>query len=83
MRRIAVSAARERIADVIAEVARRRQRIVLTRHGREVGAIVPLEDLDRLRTLEAAEMDEATPTLAAHRSAWRRVADQLRHHRHT
>lgn len=30
-----------------------------------------------------SRVDEATPTLAAYRSAWRRVADQPGHHRHT
>ena len=38
VRRIAVSAVRERIADVLGHVALRRERIVLTRHGRELGA---------------------------------------------
>lgn len=80
MRHIAVSAVRERIADVLAHVACRRERIVLTRHGREIGAIVPIEDLERLRSLDAEQDgEELTPTLAAYRVSWRRLTDSLHH----
>ena len=75
LRRIAVSAVRERIADVLAHVACRHERVVLTRHGREVGAIVPMSDLDRLQNLDADE--ELTPTLTAYRVSWRRVTERL------
>jgi prevent-host-death family protein len=68
---------RERIADVLALVAHRRERVVLTRHGREVGAIVPLEDLERLRALDARPAEEPSPTLAAYRISWRRVTESL------
>ena len=68
---------RERFADVIAHVAVRRERIVLTRHGREVGAIVPVEDLKRLRDMDGAGSDQLNPTVAAHRASWRRVTDSL------
>src|SRR5687768_5627833 len=77
LRRIAVSAMRERFADVLAHVAVRRERIVLTRHGREVGAIVPVEDLERLREMDGADVDRQTPTIAAHRASWRRVTDSM------
>ena len=73
VRRVAVSAVRERIADVLGHVALRRERIVLTRHGRELGAIVPMQDLERLRGMDAAE---ATPPSAYQRS-WRRVTDAI------
>lgn len=77
LRRLPVSAVRERIADVLALVACRRERIVLTRHGREIGAIVPLEDLERLRALEAGADPEASATLTAYRISWRRVTERL------
>lgn len=81
MRRLAVSAVRERIADVLAHVAVRRERIVLTRHGREVGAIVPMEDVERLRALDAEDDRTTATVLSQHRSSWRRVTDHL-HRRH-
>ena len=74
MRQLAVSAVRERIADVLGHVALRRERIVLTRHGRQLGAIVPMEDLERLRLLEA---EDRPPTLRAYRASWRRVTEAL------
>lgn len=79
MRRITVSAVRERIGDVLTHVALRRERIVLTRHGREVGAIVPMEDVERLRALDAAEEDEGP--LTPYRTSWRRLTDSI-HRRH-
>ena len=79
MRRITVSAVRERIGDVLTHVALRRERIVLTRHGREVGAIVPMEDVERLRALDAVEEDEGP--LTPYRTSWRRLTDSI-HRRH-
>lgn len=79
MRRISVSAMRERIGDVVSHVAYRRERFVLTRHGREIGAIVPMQDLERLRALEAGEKDEGP--LTPYRTSWRRLTDSI-HRRH-
>ena len=79
MRRITVSAVRERIGDVLTHVAVRRERIVLTRHGRAVGAIVPMEDVERLRALDASEEDEGP--LTPYRTSWRRLTDSI-HRRH-
>lgn len=70
MRRIAVSALRERIGDVLTHVAARRERVVLTRHGRDIGALVPMEDLESLRAMERTE---ETPTMRAYRASWRRL----------
>jgi prevent-host-death family protein len=78
MRRVAVSAVRERIAGVLWHVAMRRERIVLTRHGRELGALVPMEDLERLNRLDA-EDEDGPPR--AYRASWRRVTDAI-HRRH-
>lgn len=79
MRRIAVSAVRERIADVIGHVALRRERIVLTRHGREIGAIVPMEDVERLRALDSGEAESEPMT--PYRTSWRKLTDSI-HRRH-
>jgi prevent-host-death family protein len=78
LRQIAVSALRERIGGVLRHVATRRERIVLTRHGRPIGAIVPMEDVERLRNLDAADTDGG---LTPYRTSWRRLTDSI-HRRH-
>ena len=54
MKRITTAEARKDLADVLNRAAYGKERFVVTRHGRELVAIVPLEDvtlLDRLRAL--------------------------------
>jgi prevent-host-death family protein len=79
VRRIAVSALRERVGDVLVHVAVRRERIILTRHGRDLGAIVPIEDVERLRALDAAADDR--DALTPYRNSWRRLTESM-HRRH-
>jgi prevent-host-death family protein len=79
LRRIAVSALRQRIGDVFVHVAVRRERIVLTRHGRELGAIVPMEDLERLRSIDAG--DDQDGPMTPYQTSWRRLTDSI-HKRH-
>jgi prevent-host-death family protein len=79
VRRIPVSAARDRIAEVLARV-QRQERVILTRHGRDVGAIVPIEDLEQLHRLEVP--DAAHGALTGYRASWRRVTDAIHHRRH-
>lgn len=78
MRRIPISALREHLSGVVEHVARRHERIVLTRHGRAVGAIVPLDDLERLtESVDADEVEALTP----YQTSWRRLTDRI-HRRH-
>jgi prevent-host-death family protein len=81
MRRLAISKVRERIADVLAHVHVRRERILLTRHGRPIGAIVPLDDLERLTQLEDRGTDES-PSMTAYRVSWRSVTDRIHRPKH-
>lgn len=82
MRRIAVSAMRERISDVVGHVMHRRERVVLTRHGKEVWAIVPMEDLARLERFEHFDAPrERRSAVDAHRVSWRKVTEAF-HRRH-
>jgi prevent-host-death family protein len=78
VRRIPASALRERLGEVLRLVAVRRESIILTRHGHELGAIVPMEDLERLRALDA---EQSGARLAPYRSSWRRLTDSI-HRRH-
>ena len=73
-----MSVLRERLGDVLTHVSHRRERIVLTRHGRALGAIVPIEDLERLRALDA---EAAEGPLTPYRTSWKRLTDSI-HRRH-
>ena len=70
MKQITTAEARKRLSELLNRAAYGKERFVLTRHGKELVAIVPLEDvtlLDRLKTLlerrdfesAMAEIDEA------------------------
>lgn len=59
------SQARENLSDLINQAAYAKERVVLTRRGKKLAAIVPIEDLDRLEALEEAEdVQEAQEALA-------------------
>jgi prevent-host-death family protein len=49
---ISTSKAREFLADLITEVAYKGERVILTRHGKPVAAIISAEDLERLEAME-------------------------------
>lgn len=60
-----ISEARESFSTTINRVAFGGERVVLTRHGRRVAAVVPVEDLDLLEALEdAADLEDARAALA-------------------
>jgi prevent-host-death family protein len=48
MRRLSAGSARERFAEIVADAAFGEKRTVITRHGKEVAAIVPISDLDAM-----------------------------------
>lgn len=49
---ISTSKAREFLADLITEVAYKGERVVLTRHGKPVAALISAEDLERLEAMD-------------------------------
>jgi prevent-host-death family protein len=56
--------ARSEFADLINRAAYGKQRIALSRRGKKVAAIVPIEDLSRLRELEdRADIEDAKKAL--------------------
>lgn len=55
MTELPISEARDHLGEVVAKAEHAHERVVLTRHGRAVAAVVSIDDL---RALEAAE-DEA------------------------
>lgn len=52
MENITAADARKQLAELLSRAAYGKERFVLTRHGKEMGAIVPVEDLDLLERLK-------------------------------
>ena len=52
MNRIPASKARERLADILNDVAGRGDRVILHRHGKDVAAVISVDDLALLESLE-------------------------------
>ena len=51
-RKIPASDARSEFATLINEVAFSKSRTILTRHGRDIAALIPIEDMEIIRRLE-------------------------------
>jgi prevent-host-death family protein len=68
MKKVTTAEARKNLADLLNRAAYGGERFVLTRHGKELVAIVPLKDitlLDRLRGfLEARDFEAALKEMA-------------------
>lgn len=52
MHRLPASQAREKLAEILNEVSVRGDRVVLERHGKEVAAVISMDDLALLQALE-------------------------------
>ena len=60
-----ISEAREAFSTTVNRVAFGGERVVLTRHGKRVAAVVPIEDLELLESLEdARDLDEVRAALS-------------------
>lgn len=80
MSRIAASDARVQFAEIVNKVAFGGERIVLHRHGKDVAAIVPVEDLELLRMLEdRMDLEAARAALneKASRVSWKKLKAEL------
>ncbi|NLT05538.1 MAG: type II toxin-antitoxin system Phd/YefM family antitoxin [Solirubrobacterales bacterium] len=65
MDEMALSQARESLADVVNRIRFGGERVALTRHGRPVAALVPVADAELLERLEdEADLDAARAALA-------------------
>ncbi len=66
MPRVAASEARVKFAMILNEVAFGGERVLLHRHGKDVAAVVPIEDFQLLEALEdKMDLDTARKALAA------------------
>lgn len=67
---ISTTAARDRFADILNRAAYGKERVVLTRRGRPLVAVVPIEDVERLEVLEDERDAEE---VRRRREAWERA----------
>jgi prevent-host-death family protein len=76
-----ISEARESFATTVNRVAFGGERVVLTRHGKRVAAVVPIEDLDLIEALEdARDLDDIRDALADPANRDRIAWDDLKAH---
>jgi prevent-host-death family protein len=74
-----ISEAREAFSTTVNRVAFGGERVVLTRHGRRIAAVVPIEDLELLEQLEdAADLDDVRAALADPANRERVAWDELK-----
>lgn len=65
MSNISTKEAREQLSTVISRAAFAKERVVLTRHGKAVAAVVPIEDVELLERIEnRIDLEDARAALA-------------------
>lgn len=64
MTTLSIAQARDHFADLLNRTSYAKERVVLTRHGKRMAAVVPLEDLELLELLEdRLDMEQARNAL--------------------
>lgn len=79
---ISVAYAREHFAEYLGRVAFSKDRVVVTKHGKKVAAVVPYEDLELLEKLEEAiDREDAKASLSEAKKKgtipWQKVKKDL------
>lgn len=82
MRDVTTAEARKNLADLLNRVAYTREHVLVTRRGREIAAIVPVEDFELLQRLRRArgsgDAEEALREWAAGASvSWADLREEL------
>lgn len=71
--------AKEQFTDLVNQVAHNKERILLTRRGKEIAAIIPIEDLKLLlATQDKHDLREATESLKESREKGTLTLDELK-----
>lgn len=61
---INIAEAKETFTDIVNRVSHHKERITITRRGKDIAAIVPLEDLHRILSIQdKLDLDEAVEAL--------------------
>jgi len=76
------SDAREHFPEVVSEAAFAKKRFVVTRRGKRLAAIIPIEDLDLIEAIEdKIDLEDARKALAAIKkkgsTSWKKVKTEL------
>ncbi len=84
MTRMAASKVRQEFAETLNQVAYKGKRILLHRRGRDIAALVPVEDLALIEKIEdRIDLEEAARILADIKAGrekpipWKRIKDEL------
>ena len=82
MSNISTKEARSQLSAVVNRAAVAKERVVLTRHGKAVAAVVPIEDLQLLEDLEdRLDLEEARKALADVKKdgtvSWKQIKAEL------
>jgi len=82
MAKMSTVEARDRFSDLVNRAAFGKERVILTRRGRELAAVVPIEDIELLRRIEERiDLEEARAALAEVRRKgtvpWSRLKKEL------
>ncbi len=79
MGKISIAEAREQLSTIINRAAFGKERVVLTRRGKELAAVVPLEDLELLEELEdRMDLEAAKAALKEEGTiAWEKVKAEM------
>lgn len=65
MSNISTKEAREQLSTVISRAAFTKERVIVTRHGKAIAAVVPIEDVELLERLECRiDLEDARAALA-------------------
>jgi len=65
MNRVPASKARARLANILSDVAARGDRVILHRHGKDVAAVISMDDFALLESFEdRCDVESARVTLA-------------------
>ncbi|MEO6865127.1 MAG: type II toxin-antitoxin system Phd/YefM family antitoxin [Gemmatimonadaceae bacterium] len=80
MIRLPASEARQKVSEILNEVAYGHERVMLQRHGKDVAAVISAEDLQRFEELEdRADLFDMAKVLAKGETPilWKQVKAQL------
>jgi prevent-host-death family protein len=79
MRKITTGQARNTFSDVVNEAAFGQRRVLLTRHGKNIAAVVPISDVELLCELERLiDVEEARKALADAKEGGTTTLEQLK-----